>query len=94
MNTVVHTGQGLEGNGIFPSNQLRTGPALIDMSRTNHFPFGLAKLVHRELQGNPFIEKLLKLVSIHSVCTVVHLSKCFMSWFSQHLRQDKARARF
>lgn len=91
---VVHTGQGLEGNGILPSNQPRMGPALIGVSRTDHFPFGLAKLVHRKLQGNPFIEKLLKLVSIHSVCTVVHLSKCFMSWYSQLLRQDKSRDRF
>lgn len=72
MSIVVHTQQGLEGKGSFPSHELRVGQAIIDMSRTNYFPFGLAKQeVHRELQSNPFIEKLLKLV-----CSLLCLHSC------------------
>ena len=51
VNMVVHTGQGLEGNEIFPSNQLRTGPALIDLSRTNHYSLWACKIGSQRITG-------------------------------------------
>lgn len=78
----MHTGQGPEGNGIFLPTSWGWDPINTRLEQTIFL--WVCKLVHRELQGNPFIEKLLKLASplcLHSCAS----SNVFMSWYSQHL---------